>query len=595
MQPYGRGKMLGSGINPESFKQDFSGFTRAAEIQAQGMANLGANIGGAIEEVGDYFKKQKEDEKKVQKSLSVAKAIGDLIPGLQPTIKGSLAILNDKEIPLSQRTAEADAIENILNLSINEVRNRQDVGFKERELAIRKSEALARNASSKRSANLQLGEIREIINGKPYNVKVTFDPATGETRRLDGSVVSAGFRDSAAIDAGLNTGIPLTASDAERRAIEINNALEIPDSNNAVEANPILLNDFPDGMPIATETPAPVGAPTMTETPAIDALPAQIDALQTSRPSIIPPGATPTESKEVEQARFLTSEEKQKFGLNVNNPFAAKFQGETMISIPEIIKEGQLPSKFRPAIPEEAARYDAVAGQIDESTGRFYPAPKIPGRTTRFNPETNEFEIIEGVDNREALKEQKAQQAKESLVDQNMQDLYFLEDRTRDMAPGVTGAAGRLISEKVFATKQAENKAIIDRISARLTLGTLQSMRENSPTGGALGNVSDKDIEILRNAATSLSNAQSPEEFDRELIRLQNLQYDSIHGSEDLLKKKLKSGEITQDQFDSVQANRPVRLLGDRGQIMSKDTQPSQKPSIGLTPDEMQFLESRPY
>ena len=163
------------------------------------------------------------------------------------------------------------------------------------------------------------------------------------------------------------------------------------------------------------------------------------------------------------------------------------------------------------------------------------------------------------------------------------------------MAPGVVGAAGRLISEKVFATKQAENKAIIDRISSRLTIGTLQSIRENSPTGGSLGNISDKDVVMLRNAATSLSNTQSPEEFDRELIRLQNLQYELIHGSEDLLKKKLKSGEITQDQFDLVQANRPVRFLGGRGEIMSRDTQPSQKPSIGLTPDEMQFLESRPY
>jgi uncharacterized protein YoaH (UPF0181 family) len=146
MATYGRGQMLGSGINPESFKLDYSGMANAAATQAQGVASLGASIGGAIAEVGDYFKKQAEDEKKVQKSLSVAKAIGDLIPGLQPTIQGSLNILNDKELPLSQRTAEADAIADILNLGINEVRNRQDVGFKERELGIREAEALARNA-----------------------------------------------------------------------------------------------------------------------------------------------------------------------------------------------------------------------------------------------------------------------------------------------------------------------------------------------------------------------------------------------------------------------------------------------------------------
>jgi hypothetical protein len=160
MATYGRGQMLGSGINPESFKLDFSGFADAAATQAQGVAS----IGGAISEVGDYFKKQKEDEQKVQKSLSVAKAIGDLIPGLQPTIKGSLDILNDKEIPLSQRKAEADAIADILNLGINEVRNRQDVGLRERALAIQEAQFEAENAppmpaplTYKRATNVPYG------------------------------------------------------------------------------------------------------------------------------------------------------------------------------------------------------------------------------------------------------------------------------------------------------------------------------------------------------------------------------------------------------------------------------------------------------
>jgi hypothetical protein len=48
MATYGRGQMLGSGINPESFKLDFSGFADAAATQAQGVANLGASIGGVL-------------------------------------------------------------------------------------------------------------------------------------------------------------------------------------------------------------------------------------------------------------------------------------------------------------------------------------------------------------------------------------------------------------------------------------------------------------------------------------------------------------------------------------------------------------------
>jgi len=155
--------MLGSGISPESFKLDYSGMANAAATQAQGVANLGASIGGAISEVGDYFKKQAEDEKKVQKSLSVAKAIGDLIPGLQPTIQGSLNILNDKEIPLSQRTAEADAIADILNLGINEVRNRQNQEFQqtslEQDAAYKKAqlEIAQQNANSRAQSAMAAG------------------------------------------------------------------------------------------------------------------------------------------------------------------------------------------------------------------------------------------------------------------------------------------------------------------------------------------------------------------------------------------------------------------------------------------------------
>ena len=48
--------MLGSGINPESFKLDYSGMANAAATQAQGMANLGANIGDTIAKVGETNK-----------------------------------------------------------------------------------------------------------------------------------------------------------------------------------------------------------------------------------------------------------------------------------------------------------------------------------------------------------------------------------------------------------------------------------------------------------------------------------------------------------------------------------------------------------
>lgn len=77
MATYGHGQMLGSGINPESFKQDYSGFTRAADIQAKGISDLGGQIAGSIED----YTKQKEDRKKLDASVKAS------ITGIESAIK----------------------------------------------------------------------------------------------------------------------------------------------------------------------------------------------------------------------------------------------------------------------------------------------------------------------------------------------------------------------------------------------------------------------------------------------------------------------------------------------------------------------------
>ena len=57
---------VGSRIRPELGKADFSGFARAAEIQAATLAQLGATIGGAIQERAEK-KKEKGKRKKSKK------------------------------------------------------------------------------------------------------------------------------------------------------------------------------------------------------------------------------------------------------------------------------------------------------------------------------------------------------------------------------------------------------------------------------------------------------------------------------------------------------------------------------------------------
>jgi hypothetical protein len=317
--------MLGSGINPESFKQDYSGFTRAAEMQAQGIASLGQNISGAIEDYGKMKKQQQEDERAVQKSKNVAKAIGDLIPDLKPTIQNSLTILDNKELPLSQRKAEAEAISDILNLGIGEIRNRQDIGFKERALKIQEDEVAARNAPQPPSFDFKEVSVPHSVNGVKGTIRMLEDANSGRVRTSDGKEYS-NIEDAKAgrnpigqgdngIDAALNLPIPALTGNLNRDAIAINNAQQLP-STSELDNTPaiILTGGMPDGQDnLANVTPVVTGTPTVTKEPTIDG----------------PPGFVPDEVPAVEPettARIITGEEASALNLSPENTYEVKMK-----------------------------------------------------------------------------------------------------------------------------------------------------------------------------------------------------------------------------------------------------------------------------
>jgi hypothetical protein len=53
----------------------------------------------------------------------------------------------------------------------------------------------------------------------------------------------------------------------------------------------------------------------------------------------------------------------------------------------------------------------------------------------------------------------------------------------------------------------------LDVVKANIAFDKLQAMRRASPTGGALGNVSDKDMALLQSALGSLDQAQNPQQL----------------------------------------------------------------------------------
>jgi hypothetical protein len=98
-------------------------------------------------------------------------------------------------------------------------------------------------------------------------------------------------------------------------------------------------------------------------------------------------------------------------------------------------------------------------------------------------------------------------------IDKQIRDLEEL--REHPGLAGITGGIeGRLPS--VFP-KATGAQAILKTINARAGFNTLQEMRNNSPTGGALGNVSDAEGKRLIDAAASLDQTQSLADFQRSI------------------------------------------------------------------------------
>jgi len=190
---------------------------------------------------------------------------------------------------------------------------------------------------------------------------------------------------------------------------------------------------------------------------------------------------------------------------------------------------------------------------------------------TRIDPATGKVEIVEAFNPQQA-KEKRAQEAKESKAVTLTQDLFEIKRRYSDLEPqgGVIPAMSRIVAGNIPGTETRSLKSIIDRVKSSLTLEEIQSMRQNSPTGASLGNVSDKDVAIVRDAATSLEGSQTPEAFNREWLRLTEKLLDVAYGAKNQRDMLVKKGELTQDQNEEIDLLYPSETINAKGEIVRR-------------------------
>jgi hypothetical protein len=94
----------------------------------------------------------------------------------------------------------------------------------------------------------------------------------------------------------------------------------------------------------------------------------------------------------------------------------------------------------------------------------------------------------------------------------------------------------------------------LDSVKANIGFERLNAMRAASPTGGALGSVTERELALLTSAAGNLEQSQTPAQFKRNLERLRSDFEYVIHGRTFSPEERKKLDESERQDADKGQA-----------------------------------------
>mgnify|MGYP003624327583 FL=1 len=182
----------------------------------------------------------------------------------------------------------------------------------------------------------------------------------------------------------------------------------------------------------------------------------------------------------------------------------------------------------RGASPREVARGNQVANALGLELKTGQPLQATGGLTFEQQLAQNKFEFDVNKFTYDQAKEasdeatanaQSATAAKFAIRDQLRQGANVMDKAQRagkNIGFFTTGATGALFG-LVAGTEAYDQKATVETLEADAAFSALQRMRDASKTGGALGNVSERELDLLKATAGSLRVGQSEEQFRENL------------------------------------------------------------------------------
>lgn len=205
----------------------------------------------------------------------------------------------------------------------------------------------------------------------------------------------------------------------------------------------------------------------------------------------------------------LTTEEKTRLGLPPENSY------QRDLSTGRVAQIGGAQTTVNVVQPKLSADYKPIV----DNQGNIIGAEPIPGTKA-----AREAEAV-------AEKTEKGEKIRKKTSDIVTTDVDRALGIIEKADIPVTGAAGigQLLAN-VPGTDAADLQALLGTIRANAGFDQLQAMRDASPTGGALGAVSEGEGRRLESAIGNLEQSQSKEQLVFNLKRVRRIYNEIVHG-----------------------------------------------------------------
>lgn len=592
--------LLGSSVDPRLFVQDYSGFTRAADIQSQSMANIGANVGSIIKGLGENYKDKKQLEAGIkatvtgiESAIKMGESLG--IRDIKSSLTPYLDKINDPNVSPIEAAAYAKEASNTIS-------NALGFGMKANELAVGKKQydqsALMEQAKMQAEAN-KPGPVTD-VNVPGGVMQMRTNPRTGVLEPIQIAGIPQGtglvdivkelegfnpkaYSDYKQTSVGYGTkgteGEVLTEAQATDRlntelsghakrieeaaklkGVKFNqnqfNALTSFDFNTGRGADLIeRFGDKPEELVSKMQEYTKAGGeelPGLVKRRGIEAA-----LFMTPTEGVV--GFKPTKTEKQETP--MTAQQVQNLvaqGFKVNaRPLS---DGSFMVSGVDIGgQSGETIETTREGVfrivrggPVKAANEPAV--KLGEGQ-QLVADPTSPTGTRVANIPGGKAE--QQAQQEEAAKElTKARGLEQASVALDEIDRFI--EYTGKMSKLPFASPARRLMATAGMEQQSEAESSLDTVKANLKFEALDALRKASPSGASgLGQVTQNEFSALADQWGTLRLVGDPEKIQERALSIKRKLLDTVHGNQAHRDAMLKKGVITPQQYNDIQSQYP--------------------------------------